>query len=79
MKRKDIEDFVRIKCEHSLLQYADDLLIHECPQCHKRYALPKMKHFGIDKIIEFFMEIYDGSEAVKLYLLGKMKETQEKS
>ena len=75
MNRKSVEDFVRIKCEHSLLKYANNIIVHECPQCKKRYVLAREKHFGIDEIVNFFMEIYDGSEAIKLYMLTKMKET----
>jgi len=71
-KRKGVEDFIRIKVENCMLKDANNVLIHECPKCRTRYNVPQEKHFGVEAVVNFIMEIYDGSEAVKLYILGIM-------
>ena len=74
--RKSVEDFTRISVQHRLMQHTDsDMIIHECPKCKTRYPFNIGKPFGVEAVVNFIMEIYDRSEAVKTALLMMLKES----
>ena len=71
--KKNLKEFLTYSIQNKILIAGDsDVFVHECPNCKRRYPFTIGKPMAVDNIVNFIMEIQEGSDAVKISLLNMM-------